>query len=184
MTPLRYPYSTLLFGPQKTRLLTPLRLSPNACAPCSGAETVLAVQERTEGHHHDGPAVEAVKSPWGEFRASEAVFSKDGILLAPAAVLAPLLRFAAAEMKRRLTHKAIALSPTAAAGKAASASASASAVASAGAVLGDDGGMVGDLADIVGALQRSENHLLAVKVGWPALHWHAWMAEGAVRCLD
>ena len=41
---------------------------------------------------------------WGECRSCESVFSRDGILMAPSAVLVPLLRYAAGEVKRRLNN--------------------------------------------------------------------------------
>jgi len=68
--------------------------------------------------------------------------------------MAPLLRFAAAEVKRRLTHQAVVTVPAGGGKKGAAAAGH----------HGGDGGVAADLDDIVGVLQRSENHLLALKV--------------------
>ena len=73
----------------------------------SGSETVLAVYQRTEGVESQSKRVlltPETQDLWGECKSCESVFSRDGILMAPSAVLVPLLRYAAGEVKRRLNN--------------------------------------------------------------------------------
>ena len=63
--------------------------------------------QRTEGVESQSKRVlltPETQDLWGECKSCESVFSRDGILMAPSAVLVPLLRYAAGEVKRRLNN--------------------------------------------------------------------------------
>ena len=104
---------------QYLSLLPPLFFLDRSAATCpaeslartvdilSGSETVLAVYQRMEGVESQTKRVAIAQESqdlWGECRSCESVFSRDGILMAPSAVLVPLLRYAAGEVKRRLNN--------------------------------------------------------------------------------
>ena len=120
----------------------------------NGSELVLAVHERMEGallhgqgqdHGRHINRLDATQTALsgagaGKFKVSEGSFSRDGILMAPSSVLGHVLRYSAAEIRRRLST--IASTTGTANGNAAAL----------------------DLEELVCVLQRSENHLLAVRV--------------------
>jgi hypothetical protein len=112
----------------------------------NGSELVLTVYQRVEGAKLDtdnyrkkmninGPDTN-VKD---EFKINEATFSKDGLLMAPGVILGPILKYAAAEMKRRLYMTVTN-------------------------VIDSSCPIAVDLEELVGVLQRSENHMLALRV--------------------
>ena len=76
----------------------------------NGSELVLAVYERVEGALTQDPGIKNSTpkefSPEGEFRVSDSSFTRDGILMAPGAVLGHVLRYSAAELRRRMTATA------------------------------------------------------------------------------
>ena len=114
----------------------------------NGSELVLAVHDRVEGFlsHGHGPAVKKPditqasqdSTGDGEFKVSDGFFVRDGILMAPGAVLGHVLRYSAAEIRRRMSGTVSFTGTTNAAAL--------------------------DLEELVCVLQRSENHLLAVRV--------------------
>lgn len=120
-----------------------------------GSDLVLSVYERVEGATELGNkgAVSATHnvlkrsstvahSDNGQSsHLSEGSFSRDGILMQPSAVVKPLMKYALSEVRRRNTQTMSGV----VAGKGAEASGA-------------------DLEELVGVLQRSENHLLATRV--------------------
>ena len=116
----------------------------------NGSELVLAVHDRVEGFFAYGHGEAVIKTDitqasrdntgYEEFKVSDGFFVRDGILMAPGAVLGHVLRYSAAEIRRRMSGT-VSLIGTG--------SASAAAL---------------DLEELVCVLQRSENHLLAVRV--------------------
>jgi hypothetical protein len=74
----------------------------------NGSELVLTVYQRVEGAKLDTDNrtkmnINGIDTGIKEdFKINEATFSKDGLLMAPGVILGPILKYAAAEMKRRL----------------------------------------------------------------------------------
>lgn len=122
----------------------------------NGSELVLAVYQRVEGAVEE-PALPKIPntdssapSPasQGEFKINDTVFTRDGILMTPGSVLGLVLRYSAAEVRRRMTATA----------------STATAIATAKSSSEGQDEIASDLEDLVCALQRSENHMLAVRV--------------------
>jgi hypothetical protein len=119
----------------------------------NGSELVLAVYQRVEGAVEEPIVSRATSSDTsapspasqGDFKINETVFTRDGILMTPGSVLGLVLRYSAAEVKRRMTSTATASTSTKKPSEGQEEIAS-------------------DLEDLVCALQRSENHMLAVRV--------------------
>ena len=128
----------------------------------NGSELVLAVYERVEGASQEeamkkSSTSNSMSSPgsvmsMNGFRINESVFTRDGILMSLGAVLGHLLRYSAMEVRRRtnFTSTSIATATGTSRGT--------------GTVDSQGGDMAVDLNDLVCALQRSENHMLAVRV--------------------
>jgi hypothetical protein len=118
----------------------------------NGSELVLAVYQRVEGAVEEPilsrPSNSDISAPspasHGEFKINETVFTRDGILMTPGSVLGLVLRYSAAEVKRRMT-------------------ATTAAAATKTPSEGQDE-IASDLEELVCTLQRSENHMLAVRV--------------------
>jgi hypothetical protein len=117
----------------------------------NGSELVLAVYQRVEGAVEEpilsrtSNSDTSAPSPasQGEFKINETVFTRDGILMTPGSVLGLVLRYSAAEVKRRMTATTAAAAKTPSEGQ-------------------DE--IASDLEELVCTLQRSENHMLAVRV--------------------
>jgi hypothetical protein len=92
-----------------------------------------------------------------EFKINESSFSRDGILMVPSIILAPLLKFVVAEVRRRGTLES--------------------------SVRGENDDesaeIAADVEDLVGVLQRSENNMLAVRVLLGS--WHMSSAKTEVQ---
>lgn len=148
----------------------------------NGSELVLAVYQRVEGVHSDeqhtklkpSNATNGVVSPIVEaFKINQSAFSRDGILMSSSAVMGLVLRYSAAEVRRRI---------------------SITATVSRGSMAGEGGinseveeEVAGDLDELVCALQRSENHMLALRVLLSSWHMGATKAQllrSSLLCLS
>ena len=148
----------------------------------NGSELVLAVYQRVEGVHSDeqhtklkpSNATSGVVSPIVEaFKINQSAFSRDGILMSSNAVMGLVLRYSTAEVRRRI---------------------SITATVSRGGMAGEGGTnseveeeAAGDLDELVCALQRSENHMLALRVLLSSWHMGATKAQllrSSLLCLS
>lgn len=148
----------------------------------NGSELVLAVYQRVEGvasdeqHTKSKPssaALTAVSTPIEAFKINQAAFSRDGILMAPSAVMGLVLRYSAAEVRRRISITA---------------KISRGRVAAEGGMNREvDEECAEDLDELVCALQRSENHMLALRVLLSSWHMSATKAQllrSSLLCLS
>lgn len=139
----------------------------------NGSELVLAVYERVEGASQEeamkkSSTSNSMSSPgsvmsMNGFRINESVFTRDGILMSLGAVLGHLLRYSAMEVKRRTNFTSTSIVTATGASR------------GTGTVDSQGGDMAMDLNDLVCALQRSENHMLAVRVLLSS--WHISSAK-------
>lgn len=125
----------------------------------NGSELVLTVYQRVEGAKLDTDNNRKSRNANGidtniknDFKINEATFSKDGLLMAPGVILSPILKYAAAEMKRRLYMTVTT-------------------------VINSSCPIAIDLEELVGVLQRSENHMLALRVLLSSWHVSDLKAE-------
>eukprot|EP01034_Spumella_vulgaris_P036472 gene36472-44984_t len=135
-----------------------------------GSELVLSVYERIEGasivasgnvaNNSSGGAQSDANSTStlpSSLQLSEGVFSRDGILMQPANVVKPLMKYALMEVRRRSVHTPGATSQSK-----------------------DDntsGAIAGDVRELIEVLQKSENHLLATRVMYASWSASAKKAE-------
>jgi hypothetical protein len=101
-----------------------------------------------------------------QFKISENLFSRDGILMAPQAVLGPLLKHALREVQRKSVNSIIAQFPHRSV---------------------KDVDEAPDIEEFVGILQRSENHMLAVRVlfsSWHASNMKAQLIRSSILALS
>jgi hypothetical protein len=136
----------------------------------NGSELVLAVYQRVEGaveESNPNPILPRapnsdssapIPASQGEFKINETVFTRDGILMTPGSVLGLVLRYSAAEVRRRMSATATTNTATKTPTE------------------GQEE-IAGDLEDLVCALQRSENHMLAVRVLLSSWHLSDAKAE-------
>ena len=136
----------------------------------NGSELVLAVYQRVEGaveesnpnpilpRASNSDSSAPIPASQGEFKINETVFTRDGILMTPGSVLGLVLRYSAAEVRRRMTATATTNTATKTPPE------------------GPEE-IAGDLEDLVCALQRSENHMLAVRVLLSSWHLSDAKAE-------
>jgi hypothetical protein len=148
----------------------------------NGSELVLAVYQRVEGvesdeqHTKSKPscaALAAVSTPIEAFKINQAAFSRDGILMAPNAVMGLVLRYSAAEVRRRIS-----ITAKISRGRVADEGGTSSEV---------DEECAEDLDELVCALQRSENHMLALRVLLSSWHMSATKAQllrSSLLCLS
>ena len=148
----------------------------------NGSELVLAVYQRVEGVVSDGQhskskpsstALSTVSPPVEAFKINQGAFSRDGILMAPSTVMGLVLRYSAAEVRRRTSVTATI-----------SCSRMASEGGSSNEVKED---VAEDLDELVCALQRSENHMLALRVLLSSWHMSATKAQllrSSLLCLS
>ena len=148
----------------------------------NGSELVLAVYQRVEGvnseeqHTKSKPssAMNGTVPPIAEaFKVNQSAFSRDGILMASSTVMGLVLRYSAAEVRRRI---------------------SITATVSRGRMAGEGGAnseaeedVAGDLDVLVCALQHSENHMLALRVLLSSWHMGATKAQllrSSLLCLS
>lgn len=104
---------------------------------------------------------------WGTFKTGDDHFSRDGILMSPSTVLAPLMKFSLKEVQRRSAFFSPMASATSASGEVLTAAVQLYPV---------------DMEDLVGLLQRSENHMLASRVLLSS--WHHSEAKAQVRSCN
>ena len=148
----------------------------------NGSELVLAVYQRVEGVHSDeqhtkskpSNAINGTVSPIAEaFKINQSAFSRDGILMASSAVMGLVLRYSAAEVRRRISITA---------------TVSRSSMAGEGGTNSEvEEEVAGDLDELVCALQRSENHMLALRVllsSWHMGTTKAQLLRSSLLCLS
>jgi hypothetical protein len=148
----------------------------------NGSELVLAVYQRVEGVESDeqhtkskpsSAALAAVSTPVEAFKINQAAFSRDGILMAPSAVMGLVLRYSAAEVRRRISITAKISRGRMAGGG--------------GTCIEVDEECAEDLDELVCALQRSENHMLALRVllsSWHMSATKAHLLRSSLLCLS
>lgn len=150
----------------------------------TGADLVVSVYQRMEGVAPLDEAQSGVRktifgnnkeskddknsssNPQSQFRISDNLFSRDGILMAPQAVLGPLLKHALREVQRKSVNSIIAQFPHRSIKDA------------------DD---APDIEEFVGILQRSENHMLAVRVlfsSWHTSNLKAQLIRSSILALS
>ena len=108
----------------------------------------------------------ASTNPQSLFRISDNLFSRDGILMAPQAVLGPLLKHAMREVQRKSVNSIIAQFPHRSI---------------------KDVDDAPDIDEFVGILQRSENHMLAVRVlfsSWHTSNLKAQLIRSSILALS
>lgn len=150
----------------------------------TGADLVVSVYQRMEGVAPLDESQSGVRktifgnnkeskddknsssNPQSQFRISDNLFSRDGILMAPQAVLGPLLKHALREVQRKSVNSIIAQFPHRSIKDA------------------DD---APDIEEFVGILQRSENHMLAVRVlfsSWHTSNLKAQLIRSSILALS
>ena len=135
---------------QVSTLSAPSYLLTQTVDLLENTDLVLSVFERMDGSYSQVTSVNTDTTLLNPFKISEDSFTRDGILMASNKVLGPLMKFCLREIQRRNTHDThdTHTSQSEADG---------------------DGGVAAvvvpaDLEELAGLLQRSENHMLTIRL--------------------
>ena len=134
---------------QVSTLSAPSSLLTQTVDLLENTDLVLSVFERMDGSYSQVTSVNTDTTLLTPFKISEDSFTRDGILMTSNKVLGPLMKFCLREIQRRNMHDTHAHQSDAAGGD------------------GSEATVVvvpADLEELAGLLQRSENHMLTIRL--------------------